>query len=320
MPATTLGASPRTPASRSTAAGQPATSYARLSRTRAERPGCARPGSRRSSLGRASRARLCFAIMTATIRAGSAGRRSSSARTRRAPADELRAYPKDLLQSPLDVTAVRRDARARAGRPVPPTLSAASARSAGPGRRRRFRLAGRPLAPERARHPRLARRRGLLGRRPRALARPRQDDRHGVPRRPARNAFARGPARPDHDRHAHGRRLHARRGDARPLAADRPGPALSVAEPGLGTARRRGRRRRPAGRACVAARTSTATATITTTATHTPHRPVGRCSQSASRADCFPARRRWSCCSQRSRCTGSRSASCSSSRSARAWL
>ena len=47
-------------------------------------------------------------------------------------------------------------------------------------------------APERARHPRLARGGALLGRRARALARARQDDRHRVPDRQARHAARRG--------------------------------------------------------------------------------------------------------------------------------
>ena len=41
---------------------------------------------------------------TRTTPTGSAGRRSSSARTATSRSDELRAYPKSLLQSPLDVT------------------------------------------------------------------------------------------------------------------------------------------------------------------------------------------------------------------------
>ena len=48
---------------------------------------------------------------TRTTRTASAGRRSSSAPTRQLASDELRAYPKDLLQSPLEVDVGHRDAR-----------------------------------------------------------------------------------------------------------------------------------------------------------------------------------------------------------------
>ena len=57
---------------------------------------------------------------TATTPTASAGRRSSSARRRRSTSDELRAYPKDLLTSPLDVT--RAGAQLGPTSDAPPTL------------------------------------------------------------------------------------------------------------------------------------------------------------------------------------------------------
>ena len=124
-------------------------------------------------------------------------------------------------------------------------------------------------------------------------------------------AVARRAARPDRDRDAHCRSVRARPRDARALAARRPRPPLPVAEPGLGPARRRDRRLRPRGpRRAIAWRTRTATSTTTITITAMTTRPrpgSGRCSPSASPAACFPARRRSSSCSPRSRSTASRS-------------
>ena len=111
-----------------------------------------------------------------------------------------------------------------------------------PDRGRRLRIARRPFGPEPAGDPRLARGGALLGRRPCALARARQDDRHRLPRRPARHAAPRRAARADRDDHAHDRRLQPRPRDTRALAVHRPRPALPVAEPRLGPARRRHRR------------------------------------------------------------------------------
>ena len=131
----------------------------------------------------------------------------------------------------------RRDLGDGAGRTPPRPDVAARAldrrepAGSGPHRGLRLRLARRPLAAEPARDPRLAGGRALLGRRARALARPRQDDRHRLPRRPARNATACRPARVDRDGHAHDRRLRARPRDARALAVHRPRPPLPVAEP-----------------------------------------------------------------------------------------
>ena len=62
------------------------------------------------------------------------------------------------------------------------------ARGAGPDRRLELRLADRPAAPERARRADLAGARDLLGRRARAVARPRQDDRLRLSRRLPRHS------------------------------------------------------------------------------------------------------------------------------------
>ena len=77
---------------------------------------------------------------TATTRAGSAGRRSSSARTRALDArDELRAYPKNLLQSPLDVrSAVATLAPGPNG--APPTRAQRQSARRAPDRGRGLRL------------------------------------------------------------------------------------------------------------------------------------------------------------------------------------
>ena len=157
--------------------------------------------------------------------------------------DELRAYPKDMLSSPLEVTSV--------------TAQVAPGR--GPTSRRRSPRGKVLQAPDRIADAGFASlvgrshlsllvilaslaRRALLGRRARALARPRQDDHHRLPRRPARHAPPRRSARADRDGHAHDRRLRPRPGDARALAVHRPRPALPLAEPRLGPARRRHRR------------------------------------------------------------------------------
>ena len=131
--------------------------------------------------------------------------------------DELRAYPKDLLQSPLDVTSAGDDASAPTSDPPPGLTRGQRARGARPRRRRRLREPDRPRAAQRRLRPALAADRDLLGRGARALPGPRQVDRRRLPRRLARHAAARGLPRADRDRHAHDRRLRARAGHAQPL-------------------------------------------------------------------------------------------------------
>ena len=80
--------------------------------------------------------------------------------------DELRAYPKSLLQSPLDITSATATV-APTSDPAPRAHAREGTRSPGPGRRLRLHAADHALAPERARHPRLARGGVLLGRRAR---------------------------------------------------------------------------------------------------------------------------------------------------------
>ena len=200
--------------------------------------------------GRAPRARRSTArarspTATATTRIASAGRRSSSARTRRAAATSCARIRRTCSRA-------RSTSRARPAQLAPGTGADVAARAlARHGARRRptgsptrgfASLVGREHLVA-ARDPRLARRGAVLGRGARALARARQDDRHGVPRRPARHAVARGAARADRHGDAHGRRLRARPRHARALAVHRPRPALPVAEPRLGAAR--GRRSAP---------------------------------------------------------------------------
>ena len=292
-------------------AGTARPARARRSRTRPARAACARRGSRSSSPGPKLDGAARSPTATPTTPTASAGRRSSSARRTPSTSDELRAYPKDLLSEPARRHVRPRRGSRRAGPDVPPALSRGKALEA-PDRVADAgfaSLVGRSHLSA-ARDPRLARRRALLGRRARALARPRQDDRHRLPRRPARHAAPRGPARPDRHGHAHDRRLRARPRDARALAVHRPGPALPVAEPRLGPARRRRSAPRCSARAGAAARTRTATPPSPPPRTSAGHRASARCSPSASRAGCCRARRRSSSCSRRSRCTGSRSACC----------
>src|SRR6185312_15972500 len=85
----------------------------------------------------------------------------------------------------------------------------------------------------------------VLGRRARSFARPREDDRVGLPRRLARHALACGTARTDHHGDAHRRRVRAGRHHPPPLAMDRPGHALPLARPRRRADGRRRRRRRP---------------------------------------------------------------------------
>ena len=186
-------------------------------------------------------------------------------------------------------------------------------RGAGPGRRRRLRLARRPLAPERTRDPGVARRSALLGRGARALAGPRQDDRHRLPRRAARHSAAcRAPGTDRHD-HAHDRRLRARARHARALAVHRSRPALPLAQPRLGPARRRDRRLGLLGPLAPSPR-ARARPPPSPPRPHArlPLGPTGRafarCSRSASPAGSCRAPRLSSSCWLRSRCTGWRSA------------
>ena len=214
------GAAPTTYAAVAAAARRPATAgplrscrraRARASRSapaactrRASRSILARPARSRHAHGRLPRQQLPRPDRLEGGRRRRAHRLSTS--------DELRAYPKDLLSSPLDVHSADRDARADAATrrrrcSRGKALQRAGPRSPTPASRA---LIGRGHL-SLARHPRVARRRALLGRGARALAGPRQDDRHRLPRRPARHAAARGAARADRDGHAHDRRLRARR-------------------------------------------------------------------------------------------------------------
>ena len=222
--------------------------------------------------------RCAGAVQIATTRttpAGSAGRKSSSAPTRRV--DERRAA---------------RVSEGACSRARSTTRSATATLGADERfRRRGADRQGALQAPDRvadsgfarligrgdlrvARHPRLARGRSLLGRRACALAGPRQDDRHRLPRREPGHAAARGAARPHHHGHAHDRCLRARRRDARALGVHRPGHAISMDQRCLRCARRQRRRSRcsPAAGAqrthMPSTRTSTTTtSTITSTAT-----------------------------------------------------
>ena len=178
---------------------------------------------------------------TTTTRAGSAGRRSSSARTRRSTSDELRAYPKDLLQSPLDVHVGHREARARRATRRPCCCSGKAL--AAPDR-----IADSGFASLIGRGASVARSSCSRRSPPRCSGAPRTRCRRGTARRssrrtrrPARDAVACGAARADHDRDAHSRRLRARARDARALAVHRPRHALPVARPRLRAARRRRR-------------------------------------------------------------------------------
>ena len=99
----------------------------------------------------------------------------------------------------------------------------------------------RPLVP---RHPRLTRRRALLGRRACALSGARQDDRHRLSGRQPRHAAPCSAARPDHDDHAHDRGVRVGRRHAGAVGVHRPRPALPVDQRPVGGARRH---RRPRG-------------------------------------------------------------------------
>src|SRR5436190_6681218 len=132
----------------------------------------------------------------------------------------------------------------RSGHPASP-LARGHPRGTRPGRRLGLRRTRRPLAPERARDPRFARCSALLGRRACALARTREVDHYGLPRRPARLARARRAARARRDGHAHDRRFCIGCRYARALAGDRARHALSLAESHFRPAGRRDRRHGP---------------------------------------------------------------------------
>ncbi|TML01839.1 MAG: hypothetical protein E6G36_12755 [Actinobacteria bacterium] len=80
-----------------------------------------------------------------------------------------------------------------------------------------------------------------MGHGPRALPRPREDDRRRLPRRPPRHAVARSGAGRDRDGDAHNRSLRARPRHACTLCIHRPRAAVSVAQPRLGRSGRRNR-------------------------------------------------------------------------------
>ena len=192
------------------------------------RPGaaaCARPGWRSCSPGRSSTGPSLALPRRQLPRPASAGRRSSSAdhgrraREREASvSDELRAYPKDLLQSPLDVTSATAVAAGSGSRGRAGAHRAASSRQAPAG------VADSGFARLIEREPptgwvaaRLACDRVLLGRGARA------QPGHGKSIVTAYLVGSRGTAadaaaaRPHGDRHAHDRRLRARAHDAQPV-------------------------------------------------------------------------------------------------------
>ncbi len=148
--------------------------------------------------------------------------------TTRSTSDELRAYPKDLLEARSTVTSA--NGRLAPNDDPPPTLLSGRALAA-PDRIADSSFASLigQQAPERVRRAHLTRARGLLGRGARALARTRKDDRLRLPRRLARHAVARGTARPDHDRDAHRRCLRARR---RSRCCSRSGSSRTRSTPG----------------------------------------------------------------------------------------
>ncbi len=250
---------------------------------------------------------------TRTTRIESGGRRSSSERTRRATSDELRAYPKDLLREP----ARRHDSVQATLAPTsdpPPTLDARRvAGGARPRRRLRVREADRPRATSASGHARLARRGALLGSGARAVARSRQVDRHGVPRRAARHAW--------HAAllglivtatHTVGVFTLGLR-HARAVSVRRSGPPVSVAEPRLGTAggrRSASRCSRRAGGTRAHTRTVATIITTTTTGTKTRSELSLAVRRRRVRRTASVSHPRSSCCSPRSRCTESRSACC----------
>ena len=214
------------------------------SRTRSAPAACTRHGSRSSSPGPMLAGAASVAYRDdELLRTGSGGRRSWSApiRTARATssAPTRRTFSRARSTPPPSPPA---RARRRARRRTERSRAATSLAGARPGRRRRLRLARRPLAPERSGHPRLARGGALLGSGARALSGSRQDDRDRVPGRAARHSATRRAAGPDRHDHAHDRRLRARARDPGALAVRRPRPPLPVAEPRLGPARGRDRR------------------------------------------------------------------------------
>ena len=239
----------------------------------------------------------------------------------RAVSDELLAYPKNLLQSPLDVSSARA--------PIDPGPTTGPPPGPARGKALEQRVAVRAVADSGFAslivHDHLsigfvlalAADRDVLGRGARPLARPRQVDRRRLPRRLTRHAAARGLPRADRDGHAHDRRLRARAGHAQPLRVHRPRPALPVAEPRLGAPdRRRRAQRAPLARARVAEGRRRPTTITTATShghSHGHHHhhdhdhalSAAACSGSASPAGSSRARRRSSSCSRRSRCTGS---------------
>ena len=212
----------------------------------------------------------------------------------------------------------RRGCRAGAGAPEPAAAGAAGRR---PGSRRLGLREADPPPAQRLVPGRRARNRVLLGRGARAQPRPRQVDHHRLPRRLAGNRPARVRARRDGDDHAYDRRLRPRARDAEPVAVHPPRAALPLAEPDLGAPDRRGRalgaalaRARmaapgPSTRTTITATTTTITTTTGITTTTIPRSARAACSASASPAGSSRARRRSSCCSPRSRCTGSATAS-----------
>ena len=305
---------------------------ATCSPSRRARPGCARPGSRSSSRGPRAvgdeRGRLPRRQLR---RAGSAGRRSSSRPTAgarllssSAPAksvsDELLAYPKNLLQSPLDVDSARVGVDPGVSPGAPPTLlprtRARPARRRAGGRRRRVREPDRARPPDASASSLLSLLIAMFW--------------------GAAHAFS-----PGHGKSIVAAYLVGSRGTPRHAvylgltvtvthtigvfalglvtlslsAVHRPRPAVPVAEPRLGAPDRRRRRERAAlarpRSGAAAADTSTTTATRTTTATATittsttTRSAAAGCSGSGSRAGSSRARPRSSSCSQRSRSTGS---------------
>ena len=88
-----------------------------------------------------------------TVAAAAGARLLSASAPSKSVSSELLAYPKDLLQSPLDVVSAAGRRRARAGRRhaarPPPTERARAARRRAGGRRRRLREPDRPRPPER---------------------------------------------------------------------------------------------------------------------------------------------------------------------------
>ncbi len=209
--------------------------------------------------------------------------------------DALRAYPADLLASPLDVTAARVEYEPGTGPGAAPQLQGGEA--AGPSRRR-VRIAGRAGGPRRRRGLRLAPRGDVLGRRARAHARAREGDRRRLPRRHPGQAATRRAARPDRHRDAHRRRLRPRARHAPALPLHRPRAPVSVADARLRRARRGRRGERPRGPGAPSAgpppqpRTTTI---IITTRTSTTTAGAG-CSGWASPPASCPARRRSSSC------------------------